>query len=141
MKNARAHREQTLRELEGMPLPEMPPRTGMVARCKKLIETPIARFSPDGLRLMISQQLGLRHLVPEALALLKAEPLLEAGYFPGDLLEAVLGVPGTFWEREHQLSSEPAFLLQKTKSLPQDIRAKGEAFLQRRITMQLTKGC
>ncbi|QDT40039.1 hypothetical protein Pan241w_00920 [Gimesia alba] len=46
---------------------------------------------------MIGQQISLSFLVPLALEKLDEDPLAEGHCYPGDLLNAVLGIPETFW--------------------------------------------
>jgi len=76
--------------------PETAP-TGMVARCLRLHRTPLKDFTLGDVRLLISQKIGLKILVPGALPLVSNEPLLEAEYYPGDLLSALLRVDETYW--------------------------------------------
>ena len=80
----------TLEQIDGQNWgdPETAP-TGMVARCLRLRRTPLKHFTLGDMRLLISQQIGLRTLVPKALQLISNEPLLEAGFYPGDLLCAL----------------------------------------------------
>jgi contact-dependent growth inhibition (CDI) system CdiI-like immunity protein len=76
--------------------PETAP-TGMVARCLRLRRTPLKDFTLADLRLLISQKIGLKILLPRALQLVSNEPLLETEYYPGDLLSALLRVDETYW--------------------------------------------
>jgi hypothetical protein len=56
-----------------------------------------SEYTAEDLRVTISRQLALSRLVPIAIELLEENPLIEAGYYPGDLLEAVLGVDEQYW--------------------------------------------
>jgi hypothetical protein len=69
---------------------------------------PIGDFTSGELRLMIGQREGLMFLVPLAVEHLRADPLVDASYYPGDLLCAVLGVGREFWQRhaKHRVSVE-----------------------------------
>ena len=71
--------------------------TGMVARCRRLRRTPLKDLSVSDLRLLIGQQIGLNVLVPRALLQLSGDPMMEADYYPGDLLSALLRVRGAYW--------------------------------------------
>lgn len=51
---------------------------------------------------MIGQEIGLRWLIPLALAILEADPLAEGDFYPGDLLASVLRAPATFWENDSE---------------------------------------
>ena len=41
--------------------------------------------------MLLGQRIGVRFLVPRAIELLDLDPMLEASFYPGDLLAAVLG--------------------------------------------------
>jgi hypothetical protein len=58
---------------------------------------PPAQYTVEELRVTISRQLALSRLVPVAIELLEENPLVESGHYPGDLLEAVLGVDKQYW--------------------------------------------
>lgn len=42
----------------------------------------------------------LREIVPIVLDVLERDPLASAGFFRGDLLRALIGLPAEFWRRE-----------------------------------------
>ena len=67
-----------------------PGATGMMKECYRLCGVPLGQLQPGDLRLLIGQGIGLRWLVPLALAALEEDPLVEADYYPGDLLLNVL---------------------------------------------------
>lgn len=60
----------------------------------------------EDLRLMIGQEVGLKHLIPIALNHLKKQPLAEGDYYPGDLLAAVIRIPESFWQSEPALKKK-----------------------------------
>ncbi|MGW0522526.1 contact-dependent growth inhibition system immunity protein [Crossiella sp. NPDC003009] len=80
--------------------PPPPEATQLIARCHQLRRVPLDQLTPADLRLLIGQRIGLPHLMPLALARLRAEPLLEADFYPGDLLCAVLGAGHPGWQAE-----------------------------------------
>ena len=90
--------ERTLDELDppawGPPTPD---DTTLVERCRELRQTPLAGLDVEDLRLLISQRVSLRHLIPRAIAVLQADPLAEGDFYPGDLLNAVLCAERTYW--------------------------------------------
>jgi hypothetical protein len=90
----------TLEQIDGQNwgIPEAAP-TGMVVRCLRLRRTPVKDISLGDLRLPVSQQIGLRTLVPSALRLVSEEPLLEADLYPGDLLSALLRIDKNYWSK------------------------------------------
>ena len=48
---------------------------------------------------MIGQSIGLEFLVPLALEILERNPLIDAEFYPGDLLSHTLGQDNDFWHR------------------------------------------
>src|SRR5215472_7765354 len=78
-----------------------PGDTGLIKTCHALRRKPLDEFTPADLRVMIGQQIGLSRLVPLALDILDTHPLIDAEYYPGDLLSSVLKVDAAYWE-EHQ---------------------------------------
>ena len=58
---------------------------------------PLVELGPSQLRVLVRQQVGLPYVVPVALHALADDPLLEADYYPGDLLAALLELPTDYW--------------------------------------------
>jgi hypothetical protein len=69
----------------------------MATQTYPLRSKPVEDFTVEELRVMIGRQLSLRSLVPIAIEILEENPLAEAGYYPGDLLQAVLEVDKQYW--------------------------------------------
>lgn len=59
----------------------------------------------EGHELLVTlvQGISLESAVPAALELVEQDPLVSAGQFPGDVLRALMEVPGRFWGRCPQL--------------------------------------
>lgn len=55
---------------------------------------------------MIGQNIGLKYLIPLALAELEKNILAAGDFYEGDLLKAVLTCNQEFWENDHQLFSD-----------------------------------
>ncbi|WP_133994572.1 contact-dependent growth inhibition system immunity protein [Dinghuibacter silviterrae] len=89
----------SLEQLENDPRP-VRAAAALIERCQRLRKVPVGDLSPGDLRVLISQQIGLQHLVPLALGLLDKNPLLEAELYPGDLLGALFNVDTAYWN-EH----------------------------------------
>ena len=96
----------SLEELEGKKWPLAPVATSLVDKVQKLRRKPLREYTSDDLRLMIAQKEGLFYLMPLAMHRLKVKPLLEAFYYPGDLLCAVLEAPLTYWQHEPSLHAD-----------------------------------
>lgn len=90
-------RSKSLQEIEGHDWGEPTYHSSLVVTCHLLRRKPLAQFTVEDLRIMISQQISASLLVPLAIEQLEADPLVEGRYYPGDLLSAVLGLDRDFW--------------------------------------------
>lgn len=70
----------------------------LVRTAHELRRKPMALLTPEDLRLLIGQKVGIDVLVPRALAILADDPLVEGDFYPGDLLVAVMKLPMTYWQ-------------------------------------------
>lgn len=80
----------TLDEIEGVDWGPTTDDSHLVVTCQRLRSTPLREFTAGDLRLMLLQRISVPILAPLAIALLSADPLLEATYYPGDLLHAFI---------------------------------------------------
>ena len=80
--------------------------TRLVTTAYGLRKRPVGALDAEGLRLLISQQIGLDTLVPLALDQVEQDPLAEGDFYPGDLLDALIRrVPDSYWQaHEDQLT-------------------------------------
>jgi hypothetical protein len=120
----------TLEELDGENWgePATAP-TPMVARCLRSRRTPLRELSHADLRLLISQQIGLQHLVPKALALICDDVLLAAEFYPGDLLTSLLRVNAHYWSQNSAQRDRVASLAQPGIRQDRTIMRDYEAFV------------
>ena len=73
--------------------------TRLVTTAYALRKRPVGALDAEGLRLLISQQIGLDTIVPLALEQVESEPLAEGDFYPGDLLDALIRrVPDSYWQ-------------------------------------------
>lgn len=80
----------TLEQIEGEAWGEAPAgATRLVERIHQLRRRPVASLGAEDLRLLLTQEVGLRALLPQALDLLEQDPLTAGDFYPGDLLVAV----------------------------------------------------
>lgn len=77
---------------------------------------PLSEFSIEDYRLLISQQIGLKFLVPLVLDILKNDFFAEGDFYEGDLLVAVLKIDLNFWILNNDLKEELAVLIATNKS-------------------------
>jgi CDI immunity proteins len=90
--------EQSLEQIEGDSWGPAPSDASkLVATVHELRRRPIGKLSPEDLRVLIGQGVGVPVLLPDVLRRLEREPLLEGDFYPGDVLAAVLRVPPSYW--------------------------------------------
>lgn len=74
----------------------------LVVRYNQLLTKPIREYTVEDLRLMIGQNTGLEYLIPYAIQILEKDLFTEGDFYPGDLLENVLGANQKFWNLNPQ---------------------------------------
>ena len=100
-------KDKTINQLQGKPISRPPEyESHLVKRCFELSNKKLKYFSPEDLRIMIGQSIGLEYLVPMAIEILREEPFIEADFYEGDLFLNVLKVEKTFWEGNPMLKEE-----------------------------------
>lgn len=87
----------TLEELDGERWGEPTFGSYVVTTCHAVRRKPLRAVTPEELRLVIGQNIGLPWLVPLALALLRQAPLRCVSLSHGDLLASVVRVPASYW--------------------------------------------
>lgn len=80
----------TLEQLENDVWPEPSVHTNLIDTCHRLRKIPLNALSAGDVRILLGQRIGVRHLVDRAIEFLNEDPMLEASFYPGDLLTAVL---------------------------------------------------
>lgn len=96
--NINFDRRKSLQELESEDWgePELSD-SSLIKTCMRLRRVPLQDFTTENLRIMIGQKISLCFLVPLALEKLDEDPLAEGDFYAGDLLNAVLSVPESYW--------------------------------------------
>ena len=96
----------TLEQLEGQSAPQPAQSdTPLVQMCLRLMRVPLSELTTENVRMLVLQQIGLKHLVPLALDKLEANPFAAGNHYAGDLLHAVVEVSPDFWASEPELRS------------------------------------
>jgi hypothetical protein len=73
--------------------------TRLISTAYALRKRPVGALDAEGLRLLISQQIGLDTLVPLAIDDVERNPLAEGDFYPGDFLDALMRrVPESYWQ-------------------------------------------
>lgn len=88
---------QTLEELENERWTDSPEDSFLMSRCTALRRKPIGDFEIEDLRIMIGQNIGLRHLVPLAVERLERDIFAAGDLYRGDLLGVVLRADRAYW--------------------------------------------
>ncbi|PWK64863.1 hypothetical protein BCL76_114185 [Streptomyces sp. CG 926] len=106
------HLDRTLDELDGPAWPPPPsPTTALVAKVHALCRVRLGDLTPADLRTLIGQDVGLLYVLPLAVRALVEDPMLDAYFYPGDLLLAVLARPEGAWALFPDLREEVAALV------------------------------
>jgi hypothetical protein len=124
-------REQERRTLDELDPPAWGPATydsGLVIRCYELRRKPLSDFTVGDLRVMIGQEMSLRHLVPRAISVLEEDPLAEGEYYPGDLLNAVLRVDAQYWRFNPEQRSRVSAIVEMLASPDEELHDSIEQF-------------
>jgi hypothetical protein len=110
-------RRKSLQDLERNDWGEPEYDSYLVQTCHRLRRVPLADFATEDLRIMIGQEIGLLFLVPLALEKLEQDPLAGGHCYPGDLLNAVLRIPESFWRIHYDMREALRRIIAKTKEL------------------------
>jgi len=87
----------------GWPDDNGPYPTSMVEKANKALKKPIQELTSSEIRLLIGQNMGLEYVVPLALEILASDPMIDATYYPGDLLSTCLNADREFWQKNSDL--------------------------------------
>jgi hypothetical protein len=115
---------QSLDDIEGTtwgPAPE--DATTLVTKVHELRRKPVGELTPEDLRLLIGQQVGVDVLLSRALDVLKRNPLEEGDFYPGDLFAAVLRLPQSYWQQHPDLAEEIKAVLDSIEELPPELES------------------
>ncbi|MEU6412863.1 contact-dependent growth inhibition system immunity protein [Microbispora sp. NPDC046933] len=124
------NRDRSLEELERDYWPDPPDdATRLILTVHALRHRPIGTLAVEDLRLLIGQNVGLPHLLPLALEILRESPLAEGDMYEGDLLSAVVTRNPATWSRFPDLERKLRAILLELADLPSSLREKVEQFL------------
>lgn len=132
-------RSKSLQEVEGRDWGEPAFDSHLVTECHRLRRVPLRDFTPEDLRLMIGQQMGLPYLVPLALECLQIDPFTAGDCCEGDLLAAVLRADSRFWIQSPELRQKAAQIagqaLSSLHCLDEDDRKTAEEALTQALDL------
>ena len=90
----------SIEALEADVWPEPPvDATDLVRRVDRLRKLPVESLDGEELRLLLNQDVGIDVILPIVLERVSEQPLLEGGYYPGDVLVALLRLDKRTWDR------------------------------------------
>ena len=110
-------RDKCLDDLEEKDWGECEYESNLVKTCHGLRKKPLSEFTVGDLRIMIGQSISLHYLVPLALEQLEVDPWIEAEFFRGDLLKALVQADRAFWQRRTDLLGRLQDIVQRAKQL------------------------
>ncbi|MFB7330631.1 contact-dependent growth inhibition system immunity protein [Streptomyces adustus] len=125
------NRNRSLEELEHGRWPDpSADDTRLVATALALRRRPIGELTVEDIRLLIRQDIGVSHLLPLALEVLRENPMAEGHMYEGDLLSAVLASKPSVWAEFPELGRELRVIVSKLTGLPPDLRQSAKRFLE-----------
>src|SRR5687767_7847702 len=110
-------RSKSLQQLDGEDWGDPTFESHLVTECNRLRRVPLEDFTPENLRIMIGQDIGLPYLIPLALEVLRSNPFVSGDFYEGDLLAVVLRADSRFWVASPKLRAEAARVAQQAISL------------------------
>ncbi len=127
--------ENTLEELEGEIWNEPDYGSYLATSCHNLRKKPVDEFTVEDLRIMIGQNIDFSHLMPKAIEVLEANPLVMGDYYAGDLLSSVIAVDDDFLHRNRNQASKIISIaesaISSTEPIDDDLKAKLRFFIEK----------
>ncbi|MFD6941375.1 contact-dependent growth inhibition system immunity protein, partial [Streptomyces goshikiensis] len=105
--------------------------TRLMATVRELRRKPIGELTIEDMRLLIRQDVGLAHLLPLAVEVLRVDPLAEGDMYEGDLLAAVLTLNPEVWRESPELGREVRLIVSGLADVPPALEREVEGFLAR----------
>lgn len=89
----------------------------------------IGELTVEDLRLLIRQDVGVTHVLPVALEVLRDDPMAEGDMYEGDLLAAVLSMNPEVWSESPELGRALHLIVSELRGLTPSLRRDVERFL------------
>ncbi|MFC5957333.1 contact-dependent growth inhibition system immunity protein [Streptomyces pratens] len=125
-------RDRSLESLERDRWPAPPTDASrLVVTAHALRRRPIGELAVEDMRLLIGQDIGLAHLLPLALEVLRDDPMAEGDMYEGDLLSAVLTRGPVVWSELPEARRELDVIVSGLTDLPPPLMQEVERFLAR----------
>lgn len=86
------------------------------------------------MRLLVGQNVGLGHLLPLALEVLRVDPMAEGDLYEGDLLSAVVTRSPAVWNEWPELGRELGAIVSELTGLSPSLTRETASFLARQMS-------
>ena len=94
----------TIEEIENVFWGDAPSdSSNLVKICHRLSTKKIEQFSEGDYRILISQDIALEILIPQAIEILKKDIFIETHFYEGDLLKAILTSNKEYWLKHSEM--------------------------------------
>jgi hypothetical protein len=124
--------DSSLEQIEGDAWGDPPTdATHLVTTVHRLRRKPVGALTPEDLRMLIAQRIGLDVLVSRALARLERDPLVEGDFYPGDLLVATMKTPVDYWATHPDQLARLDLVASSVTEPDADLAADIDGFRQR----------
>lgn len=114
----------TLSQLEGKQINNQKFESGLIQKCYKLYDKPLANYTVEDMRLMIGQDIGLKYLIPMAIEELELNPMVSGDSYAGDLLHSVINSDPEFWKENEAAKNKIEDIIKDTISILQNTLEK-----------------
>ena len=91
-------RNKSLNEIYGWEPMKPEQNTYVLRTAARAMQLPLKDLSPEEIRLLVTQKVGLRYVLPLAIEILKHNPMAKTCHYPGDLLEACKRLLPSDWK-------------------------------------------
>lgn len=133
-------RTKSLEQLENKFWGEPTYPSGLVVNCHKYRTIPLKHLTPEQLRLLIGQNIGLEYLIPIAFEVLEQGLFIAGDLYEGDLLWSVLNSEKKYWDdnkenklRLMELLKTKNFLQELDKFYPDDTSKRKRTGINKRL--------
>ena len=105
--------------------------TRLIRDAHELRRKPVRELTAGDLRLLLSQQVGVEVLAPQAVRVLRHDPLTEGDYYPGDLLVAMMKLPSSYWDAHPDELAAMQQIVRSVEDADAELRDDIDRFLAR----------
>ena len=91
--------------------------TSLIEKCHNYRKIPVENLSVEQLRLLISQKIGLKYIVPVAIDQLEQNILSEGDYYKGDLLITISKIEKSYFDSNPEQRDKLRLLVSSKQDL------------------------